>query len=123
MSRAATPCFLIAAMTRRMAAEFLLSAALALASFELTPREKLMRFGFALIVALALTVIVLFVELEPQAVVRPSTSSATSARARVECFIGPPRRAVDEILTRRAASTQVRRSRYCLLYTSPSPRD
>jgi hypothetical protein len=77
-----------------MTSEFAVSAWLALALSVETPKEKLTRFGLALIVAVASTVIVLFVEreLEPHAVASPSTSNVTTARAKVERFIiGPPR--------------------------------
>ena len=79
-----------------MAEVFAASAWLALAPVFDTPKEKLARSGLALIVASALTLIVLFVDLdverESQAVVRPITSSAIAARTRMERFIvNPPR--------------------------------
>jgi len=64
MSRAATPSCLIAAITRRMADELAASARLAVEPSFVTPNEKLARSGVALIVASALTLIVLFTDLE-----------------------------------------------------------
>src|SRR5664280_2263133 len=92
MSRAATPSLLIAAITRRMADELAASARLAVEPSFVTPNEKLARSGLALIVASALTLIVLFTgrKREPHAVVRPSTSSAITARTSVERFIIDP---------------------------------
>ena len=108
MSRGATPCCLITAITRAIALELAASARAALEPVVLVVKVRLTRFGFALTVASPLTVIVRLVDLEPHAVASPSMNTATTARARVERFIGPPRGAVDWILTRRAAGIGAR---------------